>query len=180
MPRFVPKVFYGVAVGDFPCCSILVMPLVGERQCITMTSGVSNHQPHHCLHNRLFRLRSNKKIKAPRHWLLYGEFTSKFPAQMASNAENVFIWWRHHGNPGTMRHSVLLLTVAILEMLSWRGISVLCRMSLYRTNYICATNGGMGICTIGKYPQDVDGTTTSLNPFSFSLPGSTLQAVYGI
>ena len=21
----------------------------------------------------------------------------EFPAQMASNAENVFIWWRHHG-----------------------------------------------------------------------------------
>ena len=23
--------------------------------------------------------------------------TSEFPAQTASNAENVFIWWRHHG-----------------------------------------------------------------------------------
>ena len=23
--------------------------------------------------------------------------TGEFPAQMASNAENVFIWWRHHG-----------------------------------------------------------------------------------
>ena len=21
----------------------------------------------------------------------------EFPAQMASNAENVYIWWRHHG-----------------------------------------------------------------------------------
>ena len=38
-------------------------------------------------------------IKAPRHWPLCGEFTgsSEFPAQMASNAENVSIWWRHHG-----------------------------------------------------------------------------------
>ena len=25
-----------------------------------------------------------------------GEFTGEFPAQMASNAENVSIWWRHH------------------------------------------------------------------------------------
>ena len=32
-------------------------------------------------------------IKAPRHWPLCGEFT---PAQMASNAENSSIWWRHH------------------------------------------------------------------------------------
>ena len=23
--------------------------------------------------------------------------TGEFPAQMASNTENVFIWWRHHG-----------------------------------------------------------------------------------
>ena len=37
-------------------------------------------------------------IKAPRHWPLCGEFTgtSEFPAQRASYAENVSIWWRHH------------------------------------------------------------------------------------
>ena len=34
--------------------------------------GVSNHQPHDCLLNRLFRHRSNKNIKAPRHWPLWG------------------------------------------------------------------------------------------------------------
>ena len=37
-----------------------------------------------------------ENIKAPRHWPLCGEFTGEFPAQMASNAENVFIWWRLH------------------------------------------------------------------------------------
>ena len=26
------------------------------------------------------------------------EVTGEFPAQMASNAENVSIWWRHHAN----------------------------------------------------------------------------------
>ena len=37
-------------------------------------------------------------IKAPRHWPLWGEFTGtgEFPAQRASYAENVSIWWRHH------------------------------------------------------------------------------------
>ena len=34
-----------------------------------------------------------ENIKAPRHWPLCGEFTGD---QMASNAENVSIWWRHH------------------------------------------------------------------------------------
>ena len=39
-----------------------------------------------------------ENIKAPRHWPLCGEFTgiSEFPAQRASNGENVSIWWRHH------------------------------------------------------------------------------------
>ena len=41
-----------------------------------------------------------ENIKAPRHWPLCGEFTGtgEFPAQMASYAENVSIWWRHHAS----------------------------------------------------------------------------------
>ena len=40
-----------------------------------------------------------ENIKAPRHWPLCGEFTGtgEFPAQRASYAENVSIWWCHHG-----------------------------------------------------------------------------------
>ena len=40
-----------------------------------------------------------ENIKAPRHWPLCGEFTGtgEFPAQGVSYAENVSIWWRHHG-----------------------------------------------------------------------------------
>ena len=40
-----------------------------------------------------------ENIKAPRHWPLCGgnsPVTGEFPAQRASNAENVSIWWRHH------------------------------------------------------------------------------------
>ena len=39
-----------------------------------------------------------ENIKAPRHWLWEGNsvVTGEFPAQMASNAENVSIWWRCH------------------------------------------------------------------------------------
>ena len=41
-----------------------------------------------------------RKHQTPRHWPLCGEFTGtgEFPAQMASKAENVSIWWRHHGS----------------------------------------------------------------------------------
>ena len=36
--------------------------------------GVSDHQPHDCLLNRLFR-QIKENIKAPRYWPLCGEFT---------------------------------------------------------------------------------------------------------
>ena len=39
-----------------------------------------------------------ENIKVPSHWPLCWEFTGEFPAQMASNAENVSISWRHHDN----------------------------------------------------------------------------------
>ena len=60
--------------------------------------GVSNHQPHHCLLNRLFRRRSKKTSQLRVSGLCVGNspVTGEFPAQMASNAENVSIWWRHH------------------------------------------------------------------------------------
>ena len=60
--------------------------------------GVSNHQPHDCLLNRLFRGRSKKTSKLRVTGLCVGNspVTGEFPAQRASNAENVSIWWRHH------------------------------------------------------------------------------------
>ena len=60
--------------------------------------GVSNHQPHDCLLNRLFRHRSKKTSKLRVTGLCAGNSpgTGEFPAQMASNTENVSIWWRHH------------------------------------------------------------------------------------
>ena len=61
--------------------------------------GVSNHQPRDCLLNRLFRRRSKKTLKLCVTGLCAwnSPVTGEFPAQMASNAENVSIWWRHHG-----------------------------------------------------------------------------------
>ena len=64
--------------------------------------SVSNHQPHDLL-NRLFRHRSKKTSKLCVTGLCEGNSpgTGEFPAQMARNAENVSIWWRHHGTKGT-------------------------------------------------------------------------------
>ena len=60
--------------------------------------GVSNHQPRQCLLNRLLERRSKRTSKLRVTGLCAGNSpeTGEFPAQMASNAENVSIWWRHH------------------------------------------------------------------------------------
>ena len=60
--------------------------------------GVSNNQPHVCLLNRLFRRRSKKTSKLCVTGLCEGNspLTGEFPAQKASNAENISVWWRHH------------------------------------------------------------------------------------
>ena len=52
-------------------------------------------------------------MKAPRHMPLCEEFTDDrwaIPAQRASNAENVSIWWRHHGNSFSF-HRLLFRTL---------------------------------------------------------------------
>ena len=61
-------------------------------------NGVLNKQPHDCLLKRLFRRRSKKTSKLRVTGLCAGNspVAGEFRAQMASNAENVSIWWRHH------------------------------------------------------------------------------------
>ena len=60
--------------------------------------GVSNHQPYDCLLNcysGVFKKKTSKlRVTGLCAW--NSSVTGKFPAQMASNAENDSIWWRHH------------------------------------------------------------------------------------
>ena len=65
------------------------------------SDGVSNHQPHDCLLNHSIRRRSKKTSKLRVTGLCAGDspVTGEFRAQMASNVENVSIWWRHHARP---------------------------------------------------------------------------------
>ena len=60
--------------------------------------SVSNHHPHHCLLSRSFGPRSKKTSKLRVTGLCAGNSpgTGEFPAQMASYAGNISIWWRHH------------------------------------------------------------------------------------
>ena len=79
-----------------PPSEFMSMPLQWRHN---YRDGVSNHQPHDCLLNRLFRRRSKKTSKLRVNGLCEGNspVNGEFPAQSASNAKNVSIWWRHHG-----------------------------------------------------------------------------------
>ena len=61
--------------------------------------GVSSHQPPHYLLSRLYGRRSKKTSKLRVTGLCAGNspVPGEFPARMASDAQNVSIWWRHHG-----------------------------------------------------------------------------------
>ena len=60
--------------------------------------GFSHHQSRDCLVSRLVRRRWKKTSKLRVTGICAGNspVTGEFPAQMASYAENVSIWWRHH------------------------------------------------------------------------------------
>ena len=77
--------------------------------------SVSNHQPHDCLLNRLFRRRSKQTSKLRVTGLCAGNSpgAGEFPAQMASYAENVSIWWRHH--------VLLSFNVYLVYRMRWTG-----------------------------------------------------------
>ena len=81
----------------------------------------------------LIQAQINENIKAPRHWTVCGEFTDDFPAQRASNAENVFNWWSHHAIWGCsvsmyMDSHYINKTVS---RPSYRGISLTWNNGLY-------------------------------------------------
>ena len=65
-----------------------------------------------------------ENIKASRHWPLCGEslVTIEFPAQMASNVENVSIWWRHHERFNNIVVILLRHVLQTKNILSWYNI----------------------------------------------------------
>ena len=82
--------------------------------------GVWNHMRLDCLLNRLIRRRSKKTSKFHVTGLCEGNppVTGGLTSQRASNAENVFIWWRHRRVPATMwRHRDCDLWTAILFLI---------------------------------------------------------------
>ena len=78
---------------------------------------VSNHQPHDCLLNRLFRRRWKKTSKLRVNGLCVANSagTGDFPAQRDSNAENASIWWRHHVWLRCWNHDLIIFLINVLN-----------------------------------------------------------------
>ena len=91
----------GVFVRHRMALSTKYCEVFSIKLCITLQwhhngrDGVSNHQPHHCVLNRLVRRISKKTSKLRVTGPCEGNqpVTSEFPAQRTSNAVNVSIWW---------------------------------------------------------------------------------------
>ena len=90
--------------------------------------SISNRQPHDCLLNRLFRRRSKKTSKLCVTGLCVGNSpgTVEFPAQMASNAENVANWWRHHD---------IQFWVTSAQTLKWKSLQQCCKIGPHWPNF---------------------------------------------
>ena len=87
-------------------------------------NGVSNHRLYDCLLSRLFRPRSKKTSKLRITGLCEenSPVSSEFPAQRASDAENVSIWWHHHDQTGfvpkigTLQWRVLMESLCVVNI----------------------------------------------------------------
>ena len=107
--------------------------------------SVSNHQPHDCLLNHLFRRRSKKTSKLHVTGLCEGNSpgTGEFPAQMAGYAENVSIWWRHHetGPGGLGTDNVFTVIICNCSIVT----EILLKISF--NSYMKESITELGICT---------------------------------
>ena len=99
---------------------------------------ISNHQPHDCLLNRLFRRKSKKTPKLRVTGLCAGNspVTDEFPVQRASYAENVYIWWRHHEIMVlSVSHSMALANHANRRSIYWIRTQIWMRVEIPNSEF---------------------------------------------
>ena len=89
----------------------------------TGRDSVSNLQPHDCFPNRLFRRRSKKTSNLRVTFLCAGNSPGTV---IASNAENVSIWWRHHGKTSRFRGTSERKQTDDINYISPRSVRICC------------------------------------------------------
>ena len=112
--------------------------------------GISNHQPHNCLLNSSFRLRSEKTSKLRVTGLCAGNswVTGEFPAQIASNVENGSIWWRHHAGITCAQwqyKAPMLIPVVLHTHSYYSNINGICNVTVLSRVCMCVASGRRNI-----------------------------------
>ena len=126
---------------------------------------VSNHQPHHCLLNHLFWHRSSKTSTIRVTGLCEGNspVTGEFPAQRASNAEDISIRWRHHVfYPCLCR--VSCITMLYWAVCYWEPIKPVTLWAAFRKTMIIKR----------KFTDDVDAVLAFLRIYKASIERTVL------
>ena len=105
------------------CCWCLTTMPVTLQGRYDDRDGVSNHRRLKCLLNRLFRRRSKETSKLRVTGLREGmsPVTGEFPAQRASNAANVSIWWRHHDTIQPHNATLIIIVSIKLDPATWQA-----------------------------------------------------------
>ena len=136
--------------------------------------SVSNHQRLDCLLNHLFMCRSKKTSKLRVTGLCKGNIpvSSEIPTQIASNAENVSIWWRHHG---TIRSSLISL------LTSWHSLTLTASVFVLAPSFVpCSLVTSQLVlneCSgIAERPPEDDHTTVLVNRIQQKL--TSIQYMY--
>ena len=99
--------------------------------------GVSDHQPHECLLDRLIRRRLKKTSKLRVTGLCAGNspVIGELPAHRASNVKNVSIWWPHHvQTPNTPKCDFKIPVKNIHLIKTW--YSMICDWNTNPTNIL--------------------------------------------
>ena len=146
--------------------------------------GVLNHQRPDCLLQRLFRRRSKKTSKHRVTGLCEGNspVTGEFPAQRASNAENVSIWWRLHVQTRKMHLSKLrfpalrvVITINVYHKITFLKVVI---YHFYVVSWQLFTNIVRGcsivIATIARLSQVNDITSKYIVKRTYSKPQPNL------
>ena len=96
------RVYFQASLSHSGCCNFGrpsgTHPKLTLRWRHNGRDGVLNYPHHHSVLNRLFRRRSKKmsKLRVAGLCVENSPVNGEFPAQMASNTENVTIWWCHN------------------------------------------------------------------------------------
>ena len=116
--------------------------------------SITNQQPYDYFLNRLFRRRSKKTSKLRVTGLCAGNSpeTGEFPAQMARNAENVSIRWRHHGH--------LQCKFSLILKASYRHTVRRCSVEIVTLNFARQLGNA-----VSKTPVKIQNQRANLNPY---------------